>query len=186
LAKRITEQYQLSLTSHQKVLSDLLSMQIIDQKPDEALVERIASETTGNPAGFVIGILEAMGLYYSFDAEVGMIPVTYDTLLSDFIAKSKGILNSIIFWVDTKEKGSSGNIEYTITVVSNNKVFIAKPIDYGDWYDIMLINALLEKILSDMGSDQRFISVEIQDQTVQYLFGQPARINTLIKKFNLN
>jgi hypothetical protein len=94
-------------------------------------------------------------------------------------------LKDALVWMDAKGNSDGESFYYTITVISNNKVFVASPPDIGDWYDVMTVNAILNKLLEDLNSKERFVSIETGDQTVQYIFGNPEKIEELVKKYNL-
>lgn len=185
LAGRIKKEYELSKTSLDEVLKELLNLGLIRNAPDTLSISKIKKESNGDPLSFIYGILDKENIYHSFDAETGFVPADYDELVLEFASKSKGILSDILVWMDVKENRDGETFQYIITVISNNKVFIAKPEDMGDWYDIMAVNALLDKLFEDLKSKEKFVSIETGDQTVQYIFGDPEKINLLVKKFRL-
>ena len=103
----------------------------------------------------------------------------------EFAARSKGVLKDMLVWMDAKANRDGETFQYTITVISNNKAFIAKPQDVGDWYDLVTVNTLLEKILRDLGSKEKFVPIKTEDQMAQYIFGDPVSVNELIRKYKL-
>lgn len=183
LAARITKSYQLSKVSFDSVLDDLLSLQLISKRPDRSVIDKIASSSAGEPKSFLLGILDHENVYIAFDAETGFVPVDFDKKLDEFAGKSKGHLKNMLAWMDATEKNDS--YSYTVTVVFNGKAFIAKPEDMGDWYDIMTINAILDKTLGTLTTKERFVPVSTGDQTVQYIFGDPEKVAELVKKYKL-
>lgn len=185
LADRIKKAYDLSKISFDEVLNDLLSLNLIEKRPEASVISKLAKEADGNPGAFIYGILEHENLFQYFDAETGFVPADYDKLLLEFAGKSKGILKDMIVWMDAKENKDGETFSYTITVISNDKAFITKPEDIGDWYDVMTVNAILDKVLTDLKSSEKFVPIETGDQTAQYIFGNPEKINLLVSKFNL-
>lgn len=185
LAQRIVEAYQLSQVSKETVVNDLMSLQVISTKPSDDVIVKLAKEAEGDASVLIYGILENENLFYSFDAETDFVPADYDKLLNGFVTKSKGVLKDIVVWMDARENKDGETFDYTVTVISHGKAFVAKPQDVGDWYDIMTVNAILEKVLQDLQSKERFVSIETGDQTVQYIFGNPEGIEKLAKKYKL-
>jgi hypothetical protein len=185
VADRIKKAYDLSKISFDEILNDLLSLKLIREKPGNAIIEKLSKEAEGEPGSFIYGILENEKVYHYFDAETGFVPADYDNLLLEFASKSKGVLKDMIVWMDAKENKDGETFQYTITVISNNKAFIAKPEDIGDWYDVVTVNTILEKVLADLNSRERFVSIDTGDQTVHYIFGDPANVNQLAKKYKL-
>lgn len=185
VAGRIKKGYALMHISSDLILTDLINSGLIGKKPDTAAIRKATEEASNDPMAFVYGILESQNIYLSFDTETDFLPVDYDKLLRRFSEKSAGLLKDMLIWLDVKENKSSGGIDYVITVLYKNNAFIARPEDVGDWYDVMTVNALLEKILERSGSQSRFVSIETGDQTVQYIFGIPGTIQGILKKYKV-
>lgn len=114
-----------------------------------------------------------------------MLPVDYDALLAEFASKSQGVLKDMKVWMDAKEDKKTNKIEYTITALAGNKAFIIKPGDTGDWYDVPLVSKLLDEVLLHLGSSRRFVPVHTGDQVASFIFGEPAKVEALVRKYEL-
>jgi hypothetical protein len=183
LSSRIKKSYALSQVSFNDIVSELIKSSLIGERPDNATIKKAAADASHNPLYFIYGILESKNLYFDFDTETDFLPVDYDQLLHNFSGKSNGLLNDMLVWMDVTENKLTGKFGYVITVIYKNHAFIARPEDVGDWYDIMTVNALLDKILEHSGSPKRFVVMETGDQTASYVFGIPAVIQEIIQKY---
>ncbi|MBC7936806.1 MAG: hypothetical protein H7Y86_15775 [Rhizobacter sp.] len=183
LATRITDRYKRSMVSSEAIVKDLLDPQIISAKPRETILAKLESEAAGDPLSFAFALMDQQQIHFAFDTETGFVPVDYDKLLLEFAARSKGILKDLKVWMDATGDRNGETFSYTITALCNNKVFVARPRDMGDWYDIMTIDALLNKLLADLGARERFVSIETGDQMSQYIFGDPEKVNLFLKKY---
>ncbi|MFT3701456.1 MAG: hypothetical protein QM802_03760 [Agriterribacter sp.] len=181
----INDTYNRTKISYEEIMNDLLRLKLIDKMPHNEVILKIWKEADKQPTSFIYGILDLQKIYTNFDAETDFLPVTYDKLLLDFAEKSEGTLKDMLVWMDSKQGNVQNAFQYTITVLSNDRVFITNPQDIGDWYDVMTVNAILEKILDNLKSKKRFISIDTGDQTVQYIFGYPESVKELISKYKL-
>lgn len=171
--------------SFDTIVKSMLELKLLTMKPDKAIISEVVEETGGSHRSFAFALLERDGVYLFFDAEPGIVPVDYEKLMLEFASKSKDVLKDMQVVMNAEESMDSKTFTYTVKVVSNNKIFILKPMDMGDWYDIMAVNGLLEAVLADLGSEKRFVSIETGDQTVQYVFGKPNLINRLVAIYKL-
>jgi len=73
-------------------------------------------------------------------------------------------------------------LEYKITLIFDNRAYITKPEDIGDWYDVKLITTLINKVLSDSKIKEKFVLIETGDQTVQFLFGEETKAKQFAQK----
>jgi hypothetical protein len=185
LKERMEKTYALSRFRPELVAEDVYSIGIIDHKPGEAEIKELMQENRESAASFIHALLHKQKIMQSFDAETGMVPVDYDVLLMEFASKSQGVLKDLKVWMDAKEDKKAGNTKYTITTLAGNKAFIIKPEDIGDWYDVPLVSKLLDEILLHLGTPRRFVAVDTGDQTASFIFGEPAKVEALVKKYNL-
>jgi hypothetical protein len=71
-----------------------------------------------------------------------------------------------------------------ITVLSKDKAYVVTPGNTsGDRYDLPLMDELITKVLADLNCTDRFLPVHADDQTAFYVYGYPARVNPLIRKY---
>lgn len=183
VAGQIKKTYALTRMPVDEIITDMVSNGLIREKPDTSVIRKAKEDASNDPLAFICGVLEAQNVYLSFDAETGMLPLDYDSLLQVFSQKTGGLLKDMLTWTDINDKGPNGDFGYTIKVVYNNTAFIVHPQTIEDWYDIMAVNSLLEKVLERSGSVKRFVSIETGDQTVQYIFGDPRAVQKVINKY---
>jgi hypothetical protein len=182
LANRITNQYNFSLISADEILKDLLSLKLVTKVPKIETVEKIKKDNKDSPFSFALEVLEKENVSMDFDTETDFLPVNYDELLDRFGSISSGAFKDVLIWMDTKE--TKNNFKYKITVVTNKQVYITEFSDNEDWYNIALVENLLEKILKDAGVTNRFVSVNTVDQTSIYVYGNPQSVAQFIEKYN--
>jgi len=183
IAGQVKKAYVLSKLPVDGIITDLVNNGIIPGKPDTAAIRKAKEESSDNPLAFIYGILESKNVYLSFDAETDMLPLDYDSLLQTFSLKTGGLLKDMLVWTEIKGNKSDGDFNYTIEVLYKNTAFIVRPQTIDDWYDIMAVNDLLDKVLEKSGSPKRFVSIETGDQTVQYIFGDPAAVQKILHKY---
>ncbi|GGA86612.1 hypothetical protein [Puia dinghuensis] len=185
VASRLKKYYELSHFSSDQVIADLVRKELIGKAPDPTSLRKAREDASNDPEQFILAILESQNLYVNFDAETDFVPVDYDKLLQRFAEKCEGKLKDMTVWMDDGSDKGGENFNYVITVVYKGQAFIAKPQDVGDWYDIMTVNALLDHLMERSGSPKRFNSIETGDQTVQYVFGVPAAVQEIFKKYKI-
>jgi hypothetical protein len=185
LAAVVKSRYEISKISTDSMLNDLLRYKLISEKPSASVVTLIMKAEEGSQSGFIMGLLTRESRWLNFDTETDFLPVDYDQLLMNYAAKSKGMLKDMLVWMDNRKKKNGNQYDYTITVVCNNKAFIARPQDSGDWYDMMTVNELLDKVLIDLNSRERFVQLDHWGQDLDIIYGEPAPVNELVKKYGL-
>jgi hypothetical protein len=183
VAGQIKKTYALTRMPVDGIITDLVSNGLIREKPDTSIIRKAKEDASNDPLSFIYGVLEAKKVYFGFDAETDGVPLDYDSLLQVFSQKTGGLLKDMLTWTDIKDEGPNGDFGYTIKVVYNNTAFIVHPETIADWYDIMAVNGLLEKVLERSGSVKRFVSIETGDQTVQYIFGDPRAVQKVVRKY---
>jgi len=183
VAGRIKKAYALTRLPADEIITDLVNNGLIPEKPDTAVIRKAREEASNDPLAFIYGILASKNVYLSFDVETDMLPLDYDSLLQTFSQKAAGLLNGLLVWTEIKGNRAGGDFNYTINVLYKNTAFIVRPETIDDWYDIMAINSLLDKVLERSGSVKRFVSIETGDQTVQYIFGDPTAIQKVLHKY---
>ncbi|OQP60690.1 hypothetical protein A3860_32335 [Niastella vici] len=185
VAERLKKYFALNQISTDLVIADLKSKGLITKSPDSATIGRVKKESSNNQGAFIYSLLELQNITLYFDAETDFLPVNYDELLKGFAKKSEGLLSNMVVWMDVKEDKAKQKFSYVITVIYKDHAFIVKPEDVGDWYDVMTVNALLDKMLELSGSPKRFNSLETGDQTVRYIFGVPGVVKEIVKKYEI-
>jgi hypothetical protein len=184
LVGQFQKAYKLFYYSTDTVIADLVKFGLFDQSPAAAVIEKAKKEADRDVRGFIYSLLNSCKRYLAFDAEVGMVPVDYPSLLHNFAGISDGLLKDLGAAMETRDNGDQ-TFKYRVSVVYKNKGYVMQPPDMGDWYDIMSVNALVGKVMEQTGSPKRFVNIETGDQTVQYIFGEPAKVQALQQKYGL-
>lgn len=185
IAGRIAATYKNKSTDLNVVLNDLLTWKLIDRRPPDSVISIITKESNRDPGAFAAGVLDHADVLLSFDMEAESFPVDYEILLSEFVSNSKGKLKDMLIWVDAKPNKKADAAQYTITVVSNNKVFIVAPEDLGPVYNMIAIDKLMDTVLADLQSTEKFIPLEPSDQMIQYIFGDEKTVGALVAKYKM-
>ena len=160
-------------------------MGLTDKPLDDAFINRVKEENEGSYPVGAIELLTNLGIYMFFDAETGSLPADYDNLITDFSKHSNGKLKDILVWMDADRDPGSEKIRYRITVIFNNKAYIAQPEDIGDWYDVEVVTKLINKILADSGALEKFVFIETGDQNVAFLFAEESKVKMFGEKYKL-
>ncbi|NUY80205.1 hypothetical protein HUK80_04800 [Flavobacterium sp. MAH-1] len=119
----------------------------------------------------------------SFDAE-SEIPNDYSTLLSEFVAISKGKLKGIKSYVQAGNYRQGSGYEYRFLVSDGKKSYIVVTQDQGDWYDMETFDKLLDRLTSDAKIEDRFYSISGGNDSF-YVFGEPEKIEKLRNDYKL-
>ena len=179
---------------------DLFGMGVIDRKYDEQMLKTLENKPPREDefdifTSYRYYVLEHSGIYLMFDAETGMLPVDYDKVLMDMANNSGGKLNDVQVWMDvTGPDGMSidnfedqpiDTIKYKITLLANQKAYIAEPEDIGDWYDVQFLLDLMNKVAADAGLQERYSLLNNGDQVAVIIFGPEEAVKKLAVKYNL-
>lgn len=157
------------------VVTDLRKALLVPPHYSEAQLEALWKRSS-HPRKFVYNFFKEHSMLLRYDTESGQSPVPYAELIEEYKAKSLGTLSHLHVWAD--ENGEK------ITVLSKDKAYIVTPgNNSGDWYDVPLVDELITKVLADLNCTDRFLPVIPDDQTALYVFGYPARVNPLIRKY---
>jgi hypothetical protein len=187
LINSLTETYNLEKMTIKEVADDLYSMGLFEKPISKEFIQGAIKESEEEPGNNIHAILEASNQYLWFDTETGFVPVDYDKLIMDFAKKSNGKLKDILVTMETSgDPGTEGDLHYKISLYFNNKIYVIEPEDIGDWYDVGMVEALLNKVLEDSGAKERYVFIETGDQTAQYLFGEEDKVKAVVKKYHLD
>lgn len=131
---------------------------------------------SNHPRRFVSNFFDEHGMLLHYDTESGQSPVPYDELIEEYKAKSQGALTHLQVWMD--DNGEK------VTVLSKDKAYVMTPGNKtGDWYDVALVDELITTILANLNITDRFLPAATGDQTSMYVYGYPAKVNPLIRKY---
>lgn len=182
ILKEVLDEYALSKLTNESIAEDLFTIGILEERISKEQLNEPFENEEDNKGLFYV--LEKAGILIYYDAEVSEIPVNYTALINDYKNHSNHKLDSLYVWMDYSEK-QDYTYEYKITLVFNNKVYIVKPKDIGDWYDAGMITQLLNKILKDSNIQERFNIIESRDQMVQLVFAKPENFAIMTTKYKL-
>lgn len=198
LIASIKNAYELSKGNAQTVASDLYKMGVVGKAFEKSIIDKsMHKDSNSGPIEYVYEFLNNSDIYYFFDAETGMLPVAYDELIIDLAKHSGGQFPEFVVWMDAEDTGDEKKkkndseigegslIKYKITLIANDKAYIVKPEDIGDWYDVNVVIDLMTAVLKDANIKGRYNVIETGDQTVQLLFGEPDRVKIFLDKYKL-
>jgi hypothetical protein len=157
------------------VVADLRKNSLVPPHYSENQLEELWKRSN-HPKRFVSNFFDEHSMLLRYDTESGESPVPYVELIEEYKAKSQGALSQVAVWAN--EKGER------ITVLSKDKAYVVTPENKtGDWYDVTLVDELISKVLADLNCTDRFMPVNTGDQTAMYVYGYPARVNPMIRKY---
>ncbi|WP_271770012.1 hypothetical protein [Aquimarina algiphila] len=190
LAQRIKKAHFLTTVTMQDMAEDLYKMGIVDHAFEKKTFDKAKkyaeSEDYMEDPGYTYSFLMNSGIFLWFDTETGFIPVDYDVLITNFFKNARGKFKDAMVWMDVSEKPFVNDaLDYKITLIANDKIYIATPEDIGDWYDMEVVLQLLNKVLDDAGNKERFVFIDTGDQTAQFMFGPEKKVKQFAEKYNL-
>lgn len=191
LKSYLTKIYLVSKMNYKDISDFLLSNHIIDSAITELEVENYKSNVYyADNINTIEACLDLKGIAYNFDVEVGIIPVEYDYLLDNFCRISKNKIKNIHSYVQHKLVKKTNTLFYQFLVAYNDKCYIMKPEDQGDWYDMETFMKLINQITKDTNCKEEFISIETGGQDAYYIFGEKEKVelirNTFYPEFSIN
>jgi hypothetical protein len=142
-------------------------------KLDASKLEKPDSDAAEN-------ILLSAGLAYWFDVETGMFPNQHDTLMRNLALLVSPTLQDVIFEEKTPG-GDDDSIPYQLTVYAAGKRYRAQADNYGDWYDVITVLQLLNRVMEDLKAPERFTPLESTDQTMIVVAATPATMANAVK-----
>lgn len=120
---------------------------------------------------------------FSFDAE-GEVPNNYSELLTQFIALTKGKISGVKSYAQFGNFNEKTGFEYRVLVSSGSKSYVVVTQDQNDWYDMETFNKLLEKLVQDAKTQEKFYSLSGGNDSF-YIFAEDAKIEKLKQDYNL-
>lgn len=107
--------------------------------------------------------LGELGNVYWFDAETGVFPNEHDYLLKQVALLSD--LREVSFTEVAPQDYSSNDEPYLLKAQLGETSWQQRAENYGDWYDLSAVLALLNRIALDQESRYRFVTLPTGDQT---------------------
>ena len=133
----------------------LRELELLPNKPDES--------TRLDTAITVSDYVSELGNIHWFDAETGTFPNNHDYLLHEVAALSQ--LKDARFSETAPSDYNADDEPYQLSAEINGKTYQQTAENYGDWYDIGAVIALLNKVAVDQNIGSRFTLLPTQDQT---------------------
>jgi hypothetical protein len=121
--------------------------------------------------------LQEMGNIYWFDAETGMFPNNHDNLMSEVAALSD--LKDAEFFETAPSNYDADDEPYQLRAELDGKSYQRQAENYGDWYDIEAVLALLNRVAVEAKRASRFTLLPTGDQTAIIWVADAATLATL-------
>ena len=111
-----------------------------------------------------------LGLHL-FDVETGTFPNEHDSLLRSLADMVRPALDGVVFEeiapdIDAEDGG------YVLRAYVDGQRLETTAENLGDWYDVDAVLRLLDAVLLERRSDQRFVLLETMDQTATIVGGK--------------
>jgi len=166
-----------------RVVNDFVAAGLFTERPQNELIERMDEEAGGDINEFISELLRLAEVQLCFDIN-NTFPVEYDALLDCFVEKSDGVLKGMTVFNNVEHAGTT--CKYIINVCYRGYGFVSVLTDEGnEWYDMGMVNALLDTMLARSGSNKRFVQVNTGNHTARFIFGEPVKVGWLIDKYHL-
>jgi hypothetical protein len=114
-----------------------------------------------------------------FDAETGMFPNYHDALLRDLAELFGAPMGSVEFTEQAPEEDTEDPYELRAQV--GDKLLTRPAQNYGDWYDVDAVVALLNEVAAELQLDDRAVFLPTYDQAVTVLVGPGASIADAVR-----
>lgn len=183
LKKKFKKAIDHTLLTGYDMARDLYQMAVVSKPYETAFIEKARKEDSEyeydkgqfDPIDFLerSGICTYAGLDYEYAA------TDYDTLIKQILANSGGLIQNIEVFTESW----SGLHPYTITIIYNNKAYIAKTHggDEQNSCDIDLVLKLVNRLIQEEGLGQRYIRMEVDYDYI--LFGDTTAVRNLYEKY---
>lgn len=134
---------------------------------------------------FKVDFLSRSSKIISFDAEAGIFPVSYRQLFEyEFYHVLISIGLDSLTVIDSHDINKEG-CTYTISILNGRKQFSFTYTDNSDWYRPAYFVKALNLAIADLGIEERLISIETYDQTVQLGLFNPDTYFPIAKEMGL-
>ncbi|HEY0635082.1 MAG TPA: hypothetical protein VGE00_06860 [Gammaproteobacteria bacterium] len=122
------------------------------------------------------------GRVYGFDVETGMFPNRHDELLAALAQLSESELRAAKFSEIAPPDYDAEDEPYTLIGIIGDKRYEMTAENYGDWYDLDAVLALLNQMSNENGLADRFITLPTDDQTALVLVISTDALTSLTKQ----
>jgi len=128
-----------------------------------------------NEIDLVPKFLEELKLLISFDSETDELPVRHDLLILKMAAISQDSLSpggASQKWLQKDKKDTEAG--YLVEFSSGTKLIRFEAENLGDWYDLPVVQAALNRALEEKKAPGRYLLLDYADQVAYFVFGPPA------------
>ncbi|HEY0720734.1 MAG TPA: hypothetical protein VGE50_05725 [Gammaproteobacteria bacterium] len=126
------------------------------------------------------------GRVYGFDVETGLFPNRHDELLASLAQLSNSELRAAKFQEIPPSDYDAEDEPYTLIGIIGDKKYEMSAENYGDWYDLDAVLALLNQMANENSIADRFVTLPTEDQTAIVLVITTDALTSLTEKQLLN
>ncbi len=130
----------------------------------------------------IVGLFNLFDNSLWYDCETGIIPNDYSSLISEYLVLAKTKLHD--FHPICSVSKSDNKLIYNSSISNHLIGYKVSPRDFGDWYDPITIEAMLNQALKDQETDKRFIQVSTGGQAILSIYIEPYKLTYLSSKYN--
>jgi hypothetical protein len=160
---------------------------LTEQEYNAAKAKMDQEEPEQDGSSPILGLLSYADRLLMFDVETGELPCRHDDLLHDFAGISGGVFQPL--HVSQQWRNRRGEFDdeadYTLRFVFAGRRFEVHLRNYGDWYDVERLVGAANAALAAEGRQERFVALYSGDQTANFTFGSPAKLNRLAESLAL-
>jgi hypothetical protein len=156
-----------------------------DERRDalEALKAEDGEEETSDG---ILRLLHAAGRVLHVGAEAAEMPCRHDRLLREFAdCSQRKFQPTALSEIQDRLNPDEEPGDYLVRLASGPYLYQARIRNHGDWYDLERIRLLVNRVLSDTGAQERFVSLRAHGEVVTYVFGDPQKIAAAAPEFFL-
>lgn len=181
---RIRKTYEISKGNAVSFAHELETLGVVNVPFSKAIIDKAATIQADELRSYLNVFLEMSGIMTPIiAAESGEYPIKYDDILNELFKNSNGKLNNILVYNEIGGNINDYDLNYTITIVANNKVYSMKLPESGDSPDVQSIVALVNRVAIDAGLKERYVVLGNDDYYAQVLFGFEDKIKLLKEKY---
>lgn len=163
---------------------ELETLGVVNSPFSKAIMDKAAAIPADELRSYMNVFLEMSGIMTPIiAAESGEYPIKYDDLLTQLFKNSNGKLNNILVHNEVGGNINDYDVNYTISIIANNKVYSMKLPESGDSPDVESLIALVNRVAVDAGLKERYVLLSFDDYYAQVLFGFEDKIKLLKEKY---
>lgn len=126
--------------------------------------------------------LRLQGRLYDFDVETGTFPNGHNWLLEHLAALADSGLKSATFEETPPTDPDDEEQPYLLTGRLDGRTWQLQAANYGDWYDVTAVLALLNRMATEGGYPERFITLDTGDQSALVVAVNQTALRELVTR----